>query len=434
MRIFLRFSFIQRINEGSLVKKKSSRKIALYSLIIMALGFIITFPFQNNMWLLLLHGGFEAGLVGGLADWFAVSALFRHPLGLPIPHTALLPKNRDRMVHGLVNVLKKDWLSKESIQDKVKNIPFTEKITSSVQTQMHSEPVRNAMIKAAQQTVRNIDMAKITPFVRNQLSATLSDVQLSNILQMITAQLINEEVDKKTLDHVLIKTEGWLRKDETARKLGAVSMNVLNNVEANGMLQFALKTLQNIMTEDKLGQIVQNLLLSGMRSLQREEESNRKALVFYIRKEIESLHENEKVLEGINNWKEKLLDSLESDQTILNSLEQVQNKVIELLDNPEFMDTKVLPFIEQLLEKLAENKGKIDPWITQQISHFIENNHDQIGNLVKENLDKLDNETLVDMVENNIGKDLQWIRVNGAVCGFIIGLILSVIQLIANAI
>ena len=427
-------SYTQRINEGSLVKKKSSRKLAMYSLLIMALGFIITFPFQENMWLLLLHGGFEAGLVGGLADWFAVTALFRHPLGLPIPHTALLPKNRDRMVNGLVTVLKKDWLSKESIQDKVKNIPFTEKITSTVKIQLRSEPVRKAMIKATQQTIRNIDMVKITPFVRNQLSATLSDVQLSKILQIITTQLINEEVDKKTLDHVLVKTEGWLRKEETARKLGSVSMNVLNNVQANGMLQFALKTLQNIMTEEKLGQIVQNLLLSGMRSLQKEEEPNRKALVLYIRKEIESLHENEKVLEGLNNWKDKLLNSLESDHTILTSLDQIQQKVIDLLENPEFLETKVLPYVEQLLEKLEQNKEKINPWITQQISNFIEKNHDQIGNLVKENLDKLDNETLVDMIENNIGKDLQWIRVNGAVCGFIIGLILSCIQLIANVI
>ncbi|WP_226793090.1 DUF445 domain-containing protein [Bacillus sp. B1-b2] len=416
------------------MKKKSSRKIAMYSLVIMAIGFIVTFPFQDNVWLLLLHGGFEAGLVGGLADWFAVTALFRHPLGLPIPHTALLPKNRDRMINGLVNVLKKDWLSKESIQDKVKNIPFTEKITSSVENQIQSEPVKTAMIKAAKQTVQNIDMVKITPFVRNQLSQTLSDAQLGKILQMITTQLINEEVDKKTLDHVLLKTEGWLRKDETARKLGAVSMNVLNNVEANGMLQFALKTFQSMMTEDKLGQIVQNLLLSGMRSLQREEESNRKALLFYIRTEIEGLHENEKVLEGMNKWKDKLLHSLESDHTILNSLQQAQNKVVELLDDPIFMDEKVIPFIEQLLGKLVENEAKIDPWITQQISLFIEKNHDQIGNLVKENLDKLDNETLVDMIENNVGKDLQWIRVNGAVCGFIIGLILAGIQLFANVI
>src|SRR4051812_3880212 len=109
-------------------KIKSSRKIARYSLIIMGAGYIATTPFQGSLALDLLHGGFEAGLVGGLADWFAVTALFRHPLGLPIPHTALLPNNRKRMTNALVSMLKNDWLSKESIQDKVKHIPFTEKL------------------------------------------------------------------------------------------------------------------------------------------------------------------------------------------------------------------------------------------------------------------------------------------------------------------
>jgi uncharacterized membrane-anchored protein YjiN (DUF445 family) len=59
---------------------------------------------------------------------------------------------------------------------------------------------------------------------------------------------------------------------------------------------------------------------------------------------------------------------------------------------------------------------------------LVEKNHSQIGDLVQENLDKLDNETLTKMVENNVGKDLQWIRVNGAVCGFIIGIFLTGIQ------
>ena len=109
-------------------KTKSSRKIARYSLIIMGVGFIATVPFQGSIWVELLHGGFEAGLVGGLADWFAVTALFRHPLGIPIPHTALLPNNRKRMTNGLVSMLKNDWLSKESIQGKIKQIPLTEKL------------------------------------------------------------------------------------------------------------------------------------------------------------------------------------------------------------------------------------------------------------------------------------------------------------------
>ncbi len=103
-----------------LQKQKGSRKIARYSLMIMGVGFIATTPFHGSVWIDLLHGGFEAGLVGGLADWFAVTALFRHPLGIPIPHTALLPNNRKRITNALVSTLKNDWLSKESIQEKIK--------------------------------------------------------------------------------------------------------------------------------------------------------------------------------------------------------------------------------------------------------------------------------------------------------------------------
>ena len=95
----------------------------------------------------LLHGGFEAGLVGGLADWFAVTALFRHPLGLPIPHTALLPNNRKRMTNGLVSMLKNDWLSKESIQEKVKHIAFTEKLIAIFVKQIETDTFRKGLIK-----------------------------------------------------------------------------------------------------------------------------------------------------------------------------------------------------------------------------------------------------------------------------------------------
>ena len=61
---------------------------------------------------------------------------------------------------------------------------------------------------------------------------------------------------------------------------------------------------------------------------------------------------------------------------------------------------------------------------------LVENNHSKIGKLVQENLDKLDDKTLIEMIENNVGKDLQWIRVNGAVCGFMIGLVLEGIKAI----
>ena len=78
------------------------------------------------------------------------------------------------------------------------------------------------------------------------------------------------------------------------------------------------------------------------------------------------------------------------------------------------------------MNKLFKNRRMV----TKQVVKLVENNHSKIGKLVQENLDKLDDKTLIEMIENNAGKDLQWIRVNGAVCGFMIGLVLEGIKAI----
>ncbi|MDP4087252.1 MAG: DUF445 family protein, partial [Bacillota bacterium] len=109
-------------------RTKKSQYLASISLAIMGIGFVITIPFQHSLWGSIIQGGFESGLVGGLADWFAVTALFRHPLGIPIPHTALLPKNRKRITATIISMLENDWLTKESIREKIASIHFTEKL------------------------------------------------------------------------------------------------------------------------------------------------------------------------------------------------------------------------------------------------------------------------------------------------------------------
>src|SRR3954471_11649444 len=109
-------------------QKKKTQHLATIFLAVMGIGFLATIPIQDSIWGGILQGGFEAGLVGGLADWFAVTALFRHPLGIPIPHTALLPKNRNRIIAGIISMLENDWLTKKSIRNKIDTINFSEKI------------------------------------------------------------------------------------------------------------------------------------------------------------------------------------------------------------------------------------------------------------------------------------------------------------------
>lgn len=398
----------------------------------MGIGFIATIPFQGSFWVNLLQGGFEAGLVGGLADWFAVTALFRHPLGLPIPHTSLLANNRKRMTNGLVSTIKNDWLSKESIQGKVKQVHFSDKLVTRIEQEIHTEPFRNGLIKMIKEIICNIDVEKISPFVKKQITSALSKIDMSKFLQLLSTQLLKEQFDQRVLDHILKKAETWLKQEQTSQRLGTVSMNLLNKIELDGILQFALNSIKNILSEEKLGNIVKKLLLSGIHSLQDSNDQNRAALILYIRKEIQGINENSELLEGIEKWKNQLLENWEPDETITNMLIHIQKNVLELIETQSFMDIYLIPLINHTLGKIKERNTNIDNWIQNQIVNLIENNHSQIGNLVQENLDKLDDETLIDMMENNIGKDLQWIRVNGAVCGFIIGIILTGIQVVAS--
>ncbi|PMC34040.1 DUF445 domain-containing protein [Bacillus sp. UMB0899] len=406
-------------------KTKESKKIASYSLIIMGTGFIACTPFQGSLWVDLVQGGFEAGLVGGLADWFAVTALFRHPLGLRIPHTALLPKNRKRMTNAIISILKNDWLSKESILEKTKQIPFTEKLSTIMEKEIHTESFKKNLTGQLKKLIRYIDAEKLTPFVKKQLESTLSNLNISHFLQKI---LLNQQIEKKGLDYLLNKAEVWLANPRTKHQLGTISMNVLSKVEVEGILQFALKSIQNLLDEEKMGNIIKNLLLSVIKTLKHEGEPNREALIKYIQNEILSLNENKAFIDGVEKWKIQLLDSWEPDQKITESIKRIQENAIELVEDQEFVETKIIPFIVQLLNDIKKENVKIDYWIQEHLAVLIEKNHSQIGNLVQENLDKLDNEKLIDMMENNIGKDLQWIRVNGAVCGFLIGIFLTGVQ------
>ncbi|WP_071395243.1 DUF445 domain-containing protein [Bacillus tuaregi] len=406
-------------------KKKESKQIALYSLIIMGIGFIATIPFQGTFWVDLLQGGFEAGLVGGLADWFAVTALFRHPLGIPIPHTALLPNNRNRITQALVRTIKRDWLSKESIQEKVQEVPFTEKLIPILNKQVRTEITRKAMINLIQQAIKSIDIEKLTPVVKKQIISVLSTIEVKKILQYISTLLLNEQFDKKALDYLLQKAEVWLNQPQTKYKLGNISMNVLNNVEVDGFLQFAVKSLQSILNEEKLGSIIKNVLISGINSLKHEEDPNREALIQYIQKEIQAINDNHKLIVLLENWRKDALEKWKPDNKITEVLSSLKEKTLEFIVEDSFFDSYLVPIISQVLDYLKVNQSQIDQWIQNQITLFVEKNHSKIGHLVQENLEKLSNDELIDMVENNLGKDLQWIRVNGAVCGFFIGLILT---------
>ncbi|HHL0968747.1 TPA: DUF445 domain-containing protein [Bacillus cereus] len=410
-----------------------TKYIAGISLGVMGVGFAASIPFQGTVAGEIIQGGFEAGLVGGLADWFAVTALFRHPMGIPIPHTALLPKNRKRVTKGLIHTLENEWLTKESITNKVKEMQLAQMVLQIAEREMQSDAVKKGIVTIAEKAIVTIDTEKLAVIIEKELKTYLHTINTSNILQVLVDQLVVQEYDEKTLDYILVKVKDWTAQDEARYQLGSLGMKAMENIKVDGFLQFTLKSFMNIVDEDKIGGILQKFIISNINSLQEADNSTRQLILAKIRQEIINVKENEALLQELENWKEKWIANWNATDKIKEMLEQVQQRAVAFVNNEEFADKYVISFLQKQMNKIKEDEQtvqKIEEWLQKQVVTLVEKNHSKIGKLVQENLDKLDEKTLIEMIENNVGKDLQWIRVNGAVCGFMIGLVLEGIKAI----
>lgn len=412
---------------------RNSRHLATISLIIMAVGFLATIPLPPSIWKTIFQGGFEAGLVGGLADWFAVTALFRHPLGVPIPHTALLPKNREKIISKIISMLENDWLTKESIRSKIEGFRFTEKILYVVDQQIHSDSVKNNIIGLAKHLIRMINVSKLAPIVEKELKNQLKALDIKDYFPLLIEQISLRKYDEKALDFIIEEIDDWAKKDSTKYRLGGMAVEMVENIKVDGFMQIALRSFSNLINEEKLGSIIQNLILKGIDSYRDPFNQNRQTLLLHIHQKLENLKTDEKIHQELNQFKTQAIENWQAEEKIIGLLTQIQEKALEFVDEPSFYEEYVLPFIKDGVSDLISDKEKmnqLEAWIKSQISGFIDKNHAKVGQLVKENLNKLDTKTLVIMIETNVGKDLQWIRVNGAVCGFLIGLVLVAIKAI----
>lgn len=414
-------------------RMNTSRHLAAISLAIMGVGFLAMIPFQESLVGKLLMGGFEAGLVGGLADWFAVTALFRHPLGIPIPHTALLPKNRDKVTGALINMLENDWLTKESIMEKFKQIPILEKIIETAEKEFHSDAVKNSIHRFSLEIVRKIDVERFAPMIEKEIKDMLLSADSSDLLQKAGSHILAKEYDSAAFNYVLQETEKWATDAEAKMVLGKLGKQAIDTTEADGLLKFAIQSFSNMITEEKVGTILQSFILKRMKNLQQDDNRYRHMILDKIHKELGSISERDALMAEIQSWKDKMIEEMNMTEQIRGVLAKSKERLVAEIEKDSFVDDNGIPIMKRFFDEIKTDEGKvtaIESWLHGKIAEQIDRNHSKIGKLVKENLDHLDTETLIDMMENNVGKDLQWIRVNGAVCGFLIGIGLTIFKFI----
>jgi uncharacterized membrane-anchored protein YjiN (DUF445 family) len=409
-----------------------TRNIATLSLITMGIGFITTLFLPDNAIIQLLKGGFEAGLVGGFADWFAVTALFRHPLGIPIPHTSLLLKNRDKIANSLISALNNELLNKDSITGKLKQFQLLKIIGLSVMRFVGKRSNRISVIQFLQTIVAKLPLESVATVIQKGIVSMIRDSDVKPLAEKLLHRVVQNDWDEHALDYALMHGSVWINKPETGQMLGSIAHQKISEYKVGGFMGFAVQAFAGFMNEEKLGTMIQQLLLSGINDLIQPDSPNREKLIFEIRHQLQKLSDDEELLNQGKRWLIDKAEHPDSGVLLLERLEAVRDSLLDSLEKEKSSGGKKvvtsLRYIVLRLQAEKEMTESAERKVLQFIADLVEANHYRLGLLLKDNLDRMDDRELVRMLEEKVGGDLQWIRVNGALCGFIIGLILTSIQ------
>jgi uncharacterized membrane-anchored protein YjiN (DUF445 family) len=397
----------------------------------MGAGFVAAFPISHLSYGAILQSGFEAGLVGGLADWFAVTALFRHPLGIPIPHTALLPKNRDKVTNALVSAVQTNLLHKESIIEKMKAARVMEKLISKLREEVEAESTPRRLSNTLQGLFAALPPETLAKHMAPLLRHAVRAVDAPALVERVSREVLDGGYEEPLFDYLLNQGERFAVSEDMRRRLGSMALKSIEQVQLGGFMGFAVNAFAGFMNEDNLGGMLQDFILTMLYDMRKPGNPYREAALEGVRNTIRGLPANERVLAEAERLKATFAEGDQLEAALTPLLRRTLNGVAERVADPMYCETVLVPYLRQGLDAFAKRGdwlSRIEEWIRQQAAALVEKNHGVIGKLVKENADKLDNETLIAMMEEQVGKDLQWIRVNGAVCGFAIGIVLGLVH------
>src|SRR5436190_4496032 len=169
--------------------------VATGLLVVMAAVFALTRAFQPAYpWLGFVKAFAEAAMVGGLADWFAVTALFRHPLGLPIPHTAIIPRNKDRIGEALATFLKENFLIAPVVARRMRNIDVAGAVGRFLQAPEGQESrIRKGASRLIADLFASLDDERLGGLVKSSIATRIRKMEVSPLLGHALASAINED-------------------------------------------------------------------------------------------------------------------------------------------------------------------------------------------------------------------------------------------------
>ena len=390
-------------------------------LVVMAAVFVAARVLQPQFpWLAYVKAFAEAAMVGGLADWFAVTALFRHPLGLPIPHTAIIPRNKDRIGEALANFLKENFLIPSVVARRMRNIDVAGAAGRFLQTpEGEGTRIRAGASRLIADVFESLDDERLGGIVKGAISARLRKTEVSPLLGHALASAINDDRHVPMLEAAI----RW-----SARALDANEPLIREMVhkKANWALKLA-----------GLDAKLADAIINGFRKLTVEMSTDpahpvRQKIEEALAQLANDLQTRPETRERVEAIKEQLLDNQSVSLWLDTIWQKGREAVIRAARNPDAVMAgklgEVLRSMGGTLEKDRRIRGAINQFARRAAVGMSASYGSSIVKLVSETVRGWDARTVTARLEAAVGRDLQYIRINGTLVGGLVGLILHALD------
>lgn len=410
-----------RDEEAARRKIRRNRAVATGLLAVMATIFAATWltP-EGGFWLALLRAGSEAGIVGGLADWFAVTALFRHPLGLPIPHTAILPNNKDRIGRALGAFVERSFLTEAVVLPRLRRFRPGRRFAVWLASPEAVPLIVDPIVAALPQLARAAENHALRDFLNEAVGEQLRAVEIAPILgrslelltqsgeadvlfeRMLDGAIHWVETNTAEVDRLVAERSRWWVPAAVDRRIARTIVDSVKDV-LNGLRSPESETRKKF--RSALAELIQDL----MHSTERRQELNAARNRLLQHPELQSwLNATWTELSG------RLAADLADPQSRFRAvLEKAVGSVGRALVADEAMQEKIDESLERVAGRVIAFRGDIARFMADVIRGW-------------------DAETLANRLELVIGSDLQFIRMNGTIVGALVGCVIFLFTWLAR--
>lgn len=370
----------------------------------------------------------EAAMVGAIADWFAVTALFRRPLGLPIPHTAIIPRSKARIGQSLSTFITTHFLATPLVLAKLAELDLAGRLAGWLRHPDNAEAVGRQLAGVAHFGVSALHDERVRGFVEAKVVNRLRKFDISTPLAQALEVLTSQGRHQAMLDELLIRLDSIMQDEET-RALVADAITS------------EIRTLRYLGLGRSVGGWSANKFVDGLSALIAEIAADPEHLIRqrfdeHVGEYIERLRHDPAYALEVERILAQLLEHPATSAYFANLWQELAEWLEQdLASDDSRIGRRIVKLSAGLGDALAADSA-MRGWINEQLMAaaptLLERYRGQIGRYIAERVENWESAELVQQLENSVGKDLQFIRINGTLVGGLVGLVLHALTQLAG--